>query len=131
MKATLSILTLLLALSACKKPDWVRVDLPPSPDGAFKAKLETLSEGGGLHVSRQNEEWSEVRWLSYGQCAGAELYWSDNDTLVVAYDRIELNYFVDHHWGGAAVRLCNKTDTRCPPAKTKRTPIPSCYELQT
>lgn len=132
MKTASIALGFCLVLISCQKPNWVTVDLPASPDGAFRSKLETLSEGGGLYVSRQGEKWAEYRWLSYGQCAGAELYWAANNDLILAYDRIELSYFVDapDAWGGAKVLLCNKRNSDCPTAKSRVTQIPSCNDFQ-
>ena len=132
MKTTLIAMGFSLVLISCQKPNWVTVDLPASPDGAFRSKLETLSEGGRLYVSQQGEKWAKFRWLSYGQCAGAELYWATNNDLILAYDRIELNYLVDapHVWDGAKVLLCNKRNSDCPTAKSRVTPIPNCNEFQ-
>ena len=128
MKTVVIASILLTALVSCKEPNYVTVDLARSPDGFFKAKLETLSEGGSLYVSPRSGNWSEYAWLSYGDCAGAELYWASNDDLILAYDRIELSYYVDapHPWGGATVQLCNKTSSDCPKAQSSSTTIPSC-----
>ena len=132
MKTVFVALSLSLMLVSCQEPDWVTLDLPASPNGAYKAKLETLSEGGELRISKEERPWSDESWLSYGYCAGAEIYWSDVNTLVIAYDRMEITYFSDaaHHWAGAEVRLCNRVQTTCPEPRTPSMSIPSCNEFQ-
>ena len=132
MKTTSIVSCLSLFLVGCQNANWVKIELPASPDGAFRSKLETLSEGGGLYVSRKGQRWSEHRWLAYGQCAGAQVYWASDDHLILSYDRIELSYFVDapYAWDGAEVLLCNRRNSVCPAAKSKVVQIPSCNDFQ-
>jgi len=109
-------LLLLLAISGCREPDWQIVALPSSPGGTFKSEVRVLSEGAVLHIARREAAWSEYDWLELGQYSNASFYWADERTAILAFDKAELTYFVDdpEHWGGAHVRICNRSTTTCP-----------------
>ncbi len=128
MKISWPILLLFGAISGCREPEWQIVALPSSPGGALKAEARVLSEGAVLHITRRGDAWSEYDWLTLGQCSNASLFWADEQTAVLAYDKAEVSYFVDEpgHWGGAHVRICNRSTTACPKPVSKVAPIPGC-----
>ena len=127
------LLLLVVTIAACKEPNWESISLPASPDGALQGEIRALSEGGRVRVRPAGGQWPEFNWLSYGACAGAEVYWANERTLVFAYDRAEIVYFVDapNHWHDAKVLLCNRSNSICPQPATTATAVPSCsdYEL--
>lgn len=128
MKTSLPFLLLLGALSGCGASDRQIVDLPSSPSGAYHAEARVGSGRIVLHIARNGQSWSEYDWLALGQCSKASFYWSDERTAVFAYDKAELEYFVDEpsHWGGANVRICNRLTTTCPRPASAIAQIPGC-----
>ncbi|WP_242121257.1 hypothetical protein [Sphingomonas lacusdianchii] len=128
MRLRWPLLLVLGAISGCGEPDWQVVDLPSSAGGTYKAQARVLSEGAVLHIARQNEAWADYNWLALGQCSNASFFWADERTAILAYDKAELSYFVDEpgHWGGAHVRICNRSTTACPKPISAVVRIPGC-----
>lgn len=125
-----SLCALIALLIGCQKPDYKVVDLPASPGGKYEAGLKVLQFGSALRIRAMGKPWDEYEWLAIGQCSSANFYWASNDHAVLAYDRIEISYFVDRPtaWGGARLSLCNKSVQQCPPSLTARKPVPNCNE---
>lgn len=120
----------LLGTMGCQKPDYTTIQLPDAPSGKLRGEAKVLSEGAFIRLGGVGEEWSDIKPLIIGQCSNVEFYWAGANRAVVAYDKLEVQYFVSapSWWSGAEVSLCNRRAGSCPASVSAVAKLPSCDE---
>ena len=93
-------------------------------------KRKSFSEGAFIRLSGIREPWSDGKPLIIGQCSNVAFYWAGLNQAVVAYDKMEVQYFVGtpFWWSGAEVTLCNRRASACPVPVSAVVALPSCDE---
>lgn len=118
----------LLGLAGCQEPAYTTVKLPDAPNGRLRGEAKVLSEGAYFRVSSLGAPWSDFKPLIIGQCSKVQFYWTGPNHAVVAYDKMEVQYFVGapSAWSGAEVTLCNRRASACAKPVTAAVTLPSC-----
>jgi len=120
----------LLGQTGCKEPDYTTVRLPNDPSGKLRGEAKVLSEGAFIRLSRVREPWNDAKPLIIGQCSNVAFYWAGANRAVIAYDKVEVQYFVGapSWWSGAEITLCNRSSGTCPVPVSPVIALPNCDE---